>query len=49
MKRREPCTLWHIKKGVPQCENWVQVIIFSRISNTFKYIEALSNFLYTDK
>ena len=21
MKRQVPCTLWHIKKGVPLCEN----------------------------
>ena len=28
MKRRGPCTLWLIKKGVPLYENWVQVILF---------------------
>ena len=27
-----PCTLWHIKNGVPLCENWEQIIFFSESS-----------------
>ena len=28
MKCSVPCTLWHIKNGVPLCENGVQIIFF---------------------
>ena len=42
-------TLWHIKNGVPLCENGVQIIFFPLISGYIKNIEALFNFFSTDK
>ena len=50
MKCWVPCTLWHIKNGVPLSENGVQIIFFSSLFlDIFKNIEALFNFLSTDK
>ena len=49
MKCWVPCTLWHIKNGVPLCENGVQIIFFPLYLDTFKNIEALFNFLSTDE
>ena len=49
MKCWVPCTLWHIKNGVPLCENGVQIMFFPLFLDTFKNIEALFNFLSTDK
>ena len=49
MKCLVPCTLWHIKNGVPLCENGVQTIFFSPLFLVIFRNIALVNFLSTDK